>query len=178
MGHLSISRRALKLLIPGFRPGFRRTVVHHMHQLPSFRPMRVRLYLLCNIVDGQISNYYRKYTLAGMLWQALPCIAPPSRSTRTACRRDRYLDRQHPTLLGSRSRCAAMMTASHIRSYKWSGLRTPLLGQKTARVFAAQVASITLIHHLFRFSPFTKTIVEFSTRYFAFWLSLIGRCHL
>jgi len=36
-------------------------------------------------------------------------------------------------------------------SLAWSGLHTPLLGQKTAGVFAVQAASITLIHHLFRF---------------------------
>jgi len=36
-------------------------------------------------------------------------------------------------------------------SLAWSRFYTPLLGQKTAGVFAAQAACITLVPHLFRF---------------------------
>jgi hypothetical protein len=63
LGYLSRRRRIVLPLIPGFR----RTVYHHIRQLPSFRPVRIRRYLLCSVVDGQMSIYYRKYTAVGMV---------------------------------------------------------------------------------------------------------------
>ncbi len=59
-GHCSSSSQVFDL-------GFRRTVVHHIRQLPSFWPMRIRLYPHCSVVDEHLPIYYRQYTRVGMV---------------------------------------------------------------------------------------------------------------
>src|SRR6266568_5522989 len=116
LGHLSRSRRTLLLLIPGFRPGV------STDRRPSHPSMAIVL------ADGhpalppvQCSRWAHVHLLPPVYtgWHGLTSVVVHRNSQPGTCiayRGDRCHDLQHPTLLGSRSRCAVIMTASHIRS--------------------------------------------------------------